>query len=143
MDASVPQGSRRSIRRCVTVGCEIVSERIDQLVAYRATEMSADGMWLQTAEPIRAGETVVVCFTPDDGDERELMVFAAVARVATARGATDETPGVGMGLELLDLDQGERTRLDRWLRERREPVPRRRRPLPRTPAVRPLPSCWR
>jgi hypothetical protein len=88
-------------------------------------------------------------------------VFASVARVMTARGATDETPGVGMGLELLDLRSDERERLDRWLATFTAPVPRRRRPLvsgaittqsvagpglAKGVAAPPLPrlaSCWR
>ncbi|MBM4374687.1 MAG: PilZ domain-containing protein [Deltaproteobacteria bacterium] len=159
--ASTPQGSRRSIRRAVSLGCELVAPRSDEVLRYRATDLSVAGMWLQTAEPVRAGEIVVVCFTPADGGEVELQVFASVARVMTARGATDETPGVGMGLELLDLRTEERDRLDRWLATFTAPVPRRRRPLVAGPittqpalgpglakvaAASPLPrlaSCWR
>jgi hypothetical protein len=139
--SQAPEGSRRAIRRAVSLGCEVISTRSDLPVMYRATDVSASGIWLQTSEPVRAGETVVVCFRPDDDSSRDLFVFASVARVMTARGATDETPGVGMGLELLDLAEQERTRLDRWLSRHRLPIPRRRRPLPAAPK---LPStCWR
>ncbi len=127
--------------------CEVISDRGDDPVAYRATEMSTEGIWLATSSPLRSGATVVVCFAPDDGIARELMLFAAVARVSTARGATDDTPGVGMGLELLDATGEEEQRLARWLASRRSPVPRRRRPIaerlvePAAPAR--LAGCWR
>lgn len=130
--SQAPAGSRRGIRRAVSLGCEVISTRNDEPIRYQATDLSAAGLWLQTAEPVRAGETVVVCFRPDDGLTRELLVFASVARVMTARGATDETPGVGMGLELLDLQASELERIERWLAGRRMPVPRRRRPVART-----------
>lgn len=158
---SAPQGSRRTIRRAVSLGCEVVAPRSDEVLRYQATDLSVGGIWLQTAEPVRAGETVVVCFRPEDGLPAELHVFAEVARVMTARGATDETPGVGMGLELLDLRADERERLERWLATFTAPVPRRRRPVmggpivthtavgPGLVAVAPtvnlprLASCWR
>ncbi len=157
MDTSrsqTPVGSRRAIRRAVALGCEVISTRNDRPVRYRATDVSVGGIWLQTVDPVRTGETVVVCFRPEDGISRELLVFASVARVMTARDATDDTPGVGMGLELLDLATSERERLDRWLANHQLPVPRRRRPVARhdalplgaTATLAPpsrLPSCWR
>lgn len=137
----VPEGSRRGIRRGVRLDCELVSPREDEPLRFAMTDLSPFGMWVQTADPVRAGEQVVVCFEPRDVDpipERdlptwalgELMVFAEVARVATSRRRVNE-PGVGMGLEFLDLTGSEREALDRWLRPRRAPVPRRRRPTPR------------
>ena len=138
----VPEGSRRGIRRRVQLDCEVVSPREDEPLRFAMTDLSPFGMWLQTADPVRAGEQVVVCFEPRDveppADETalpawglgELMVFAEVARVATSRRRVNE-PGVGMGLEFLDLTGEEQEALDRWLRPRRAPVPRRRRPTPR------------
>lgn len=152
---TAPEGSRRAIRRAVSLGCELVTTRWDEPIRYRATDLSVTGLWLQTAEPVRAGETVVVCFRPTDGIDRELHVFAEVARVMTARGATDETPGVGMGLEMLDLTSLEVTRLEAWLSSFTAPIPRRRRPIVRSssgievvsnviePRPLRLPSCWR
>ena len=93
----------------------------------------------------KAGETVVVCFAPADGREHEeLWVFGEVARVTTQRRADDDTPGVGMGIEFVDLSAAEKTRIEVWLHTQRAPVPRRRRPVraPR-PAPPALPVCWR
>ncbi|MSP24208.1 MAG: hypothetical protein EXR75_03390 [Myxococcales bacterium] len=151
---AVPEGSRRTIRRAVTLACEVISERSDEPVRFRATELSVDGIWLATASPMRAGSIVVVCFSLDDGWAEELVLFASVARVSTARGAKDDTPGVGMGLELLDATAQEERRLERWLATHRGPVPRRRRPVSErlrettermaksTPDAR-LAGCWR
>ena len=146
-----PAGARRAIRRAVHLGCDLVSGHHEEPLRYVATDLSADGVFLRTPDPVRAGSEVVVCFRPD-GWERELMLFAEVARVTSSRGRRVE-PGIGMGLEFLDLTAAERARLEAWLRSRREPVPRRRRPLPRVAepargscppaALRPSPACWR
>ncbi len=140
MDVSaVPVGSRRGIRRAVTLPCELISNRADHPVGCRATDLSTTGLWLATAEPVRAGDHVVVCFEPSEGwHAGELSVFAEVTRVVTTRAG-----GGGMGLEFMDLEAGEQALLDRWLSERKMPVPRRRRPVPRAPLVPPEPCVFR
>jgi Tfp pilus assembly protein PilZ len=128
--ACVPAGSRTGIRRAVKIDCELVSPRNDAPLRFVATDLSTGGIFLQTADPVRAGEQVVVCFEPRvDWPLGELMVFAEVARVTTSRRRVNE-PGIGMGLEFLDLENRERKALDRWLAQHRAPVPRRRRPVP-------------
>lgn len=138
MTQPLPAGARRGIRRRVRMECELVSAREDDPLRFPITDLSPYGMWLQTPDPVRAGEQVVVCFEPHDSEpsgqepwrQGELMVFAEVARVATSRRRVNE-PGVGMGLEFLDLTPDEHRALDRWLAPRKSPVPRRRRPTPR------------
>ena len=166
MEQAVPAGSRAEIRRAVSFGCEVVSQRCEVPMRYVATDLSPVGIWLQTADPVRAGELVVVCFEPNDGwIGGELMVFAEVARVSTSRRHINE-PGGGMGLEFTDLREHERLMLKAWLNRRRAPVPRRRRPVRRfeapapslpmpaahasvvaaassVPMHRPLKICWR
>ena len=103
----------------------------DEPLVYLATDLSEDGIWLQTSQPLRAGETVVACFTPGrHWRGGELMVFAEVVRVCSSRRRVS-TPGIGMALEFLDLTAAERARLASWLSRRKQPVPRRRRPIPR------------
>lgn len=102
------------------------------------TDLSADGLWVSTTEPVRAGETVVVCFEPDGWTDGELMLFAEVARVMTGRPGSEQ-PGLGMGLEFTDLTPKQRCSLDLWLRSRRSPIPRRRRPVLRVSS----PMRWR
>ncbi|MCA9624960.1 MAG: PilZ domain-containing protein [Myxococcales bacterium] len=124
-------GARRAIRRAVGFDCELVSARVDQPLGYRVTDLSTHGLWIQTPDPVRAGEEVVVCFEPGEGwCWGELMVFAEVARVATSRERSAEL-GSGMGLEFLDLTRAEQGALAMWLAARRSPVPRRRRPVRR------------
>ena len=137
-----------------------MTDRCESPATYLATDLSPYGLWIATADPMRAGEIVVVCFQPRDGWKHgELMVFAEVCRVMTSRRRLVE-PGVGMGLELIDLRDEERAALVAWLAKRRTPVPRRRRPVPphagplsraKPVAVdgvvqtehRPLSVCWR
>jgi hypothetical protein len=131
MDPSVVAGSRRSIRRAIRLSVEVVSERCEAPMRYVATDLSPVGMWMQTADPLRAGATCVVCFSPDGSwSGGELMIFAEVARVATSRRRLNE-PGMGMGVEFTDLEDDQRAMLAAWLATRRAPIPRRRRPLRR------------
>ena len=116
--------------------------RNDEAQPYQATDLSTTGVWFQTARPYRTGETICVCFNPDAG--QPIMVFGEVARVATQRHVDDNTPGIGMGVEFLDLTPREALRLSSYLAKRRQPIPRRRRPVRRLPASEPpRKTCWR
>ncbi len=114
--------NRRAMRRFVDLPCQVVSSRVDSPIDYHASDLSLDGMWLTTAEPLRTGETVVVCFEPQDGRvprsgraNAEMLVFARVVRVQTHASAQMTRPApVGMALELLDLSGPERRRLGQW-----------------------------
>jgi hypothetical protein len=140
---AVPMGSRRDIRRHVELGCELISNRTDAPTGCLATDLSTTGIWICTAQPVRAGEHVVVCFQPAAGEGAadwhtgELTLFAEVTRVMTTRLGT---PGGGMGLEFLDLEGAARRDLTAWLARRKMPVPRRRRPLPRLREPAPAPQ---
>lgn len=133
--------------------CELIRSRHDRVHRYRVTNLSHDGLWLNTPNPARAGEVVVVCFRPSEGwDHPELQVFSEVVRVTSVRHRPGPiAPDVGMGLELLDLSDDEQNRLKSWLNGRRQPLPRRRRPVARKPpAPTPPPAaqlmnpvCWR
>jgi hypothetical protein len=124
-----PAGSRRSIRRSVQLDCQLVATHSDEPLDYCASDLSQHGVWIHTREPIRTGSEVVVCLTPNNGwHHGELLVFAEVARVSTSR-QKELAPGVGMGLEFVDLTPTESRRLGEWLRSQRSPVPRRKRPV--------------
>jgi hypothetical protein len=121
------------MRRGVDLRCQVVTARRDEPIGYHASDLSLDGMWLETAEPLRSGETVVVCFEPVDGHApragrftSEMLVFARVVRVQTRVPAVDPHPPrrerAGMALEMLDLTAHERQRLGRWLSEACEPT---------------------
>ena len=154
MHEEIPRGSRRAIRRAVEIDCELCVGHADEPLHYRIVDLSPFGMWITTSEPLRSGQLVVACFRPELGWP-ELMIFAEVARVATARRPLDH-PGIGMGLELMDLSRQQHKQLAEWLADKRMPVPRRRRPVPRrgwrvpapetdtgAQAFRPLAGAWR
>jgi hypothetical protein len=116
--------SRRAMRRVVDLPCQVVSSRAESPIDYNASDLSLDGMWLGTSEPLRTGETVVVCFDPPDARRlrtgwmsNEILVFARVVRVQThaPRPGSPATAAAGMALELLDLCAAERRRLGQWL----------------------------
>ena len=114
------------MRRVVDLPCQVVSSRAEAPIDYNASDLSLDGMWLGTSEPLRTGETVVVCFDPPDARRlrtgwmsNEILVFARVVRVqthASRPGSPAATAAAaGMALELLDLSGSERRRLGQWL----------------------------
>ena len=127
LSGSTPQAhSRRAIRRVVDLPCQVVSSRTEAPIDYDAGDLSLDGMWLGTSEPLRTGETVVVCFEPPEGRRprigwmsNEILVFARVVRVQTHAprpgSPATTTAAAGMALELLDLCAAERRRLGQWL----------------------------
>jgi hypothetical protein len=90
--------SRRAARRAVEMGCAVIASGWDRPIASQCTDMSPFGMWLETSYPVKAGDTVVVCFVPPKRD-RELNLFARVRRVA---GRKDGSFGVGVEYDSLD-----------------------------------------
>lgn len=132
-----PAHPRRADRCAVRLWCEVISSRSDQPSGYLAADLSPEGVWLQTSDPVRAGEHVVACFEPNDGWRgREIVVFAEVVRVTTSRRRLCE-PGVGMALEFIDLTRDERRLLGEWLLGRSAPTPRYRPPTGRFRVPRP------
>ena len=117
---------RRAMRRVVDLPCQVVTSRAETPIDYHARDLSLDGMWLGTSEPLRTGETVVVCFEPPDARlprtgwmSNQMLVFARVVRVQTHASRPGSpaaaTSAAGMALELLDLGAAERKRLGHWL----------------------------
>jgi len=118
--------------------CEIISGHVDEPLLYWATDLSPQGLWLDTRFPMQAGEQVVVCFKPAVWwPGRELMVFAQVIRASASR-ARSGLASAGMGLEFLDIDCHEQRALTAWLRRRPPPLPRRR--ARGVPSLRALPE---
>jgi hypothetical protein len=131
MSPSSSVSSRRALRRAVEIPCEVVSRYLDEPLLYWATDLTADGMWLDTHFPMASEEVVVVCFEPAIWWwQRPLCLFARVVRAS--RGGVS-----GMGLTFLDITAHERRALGAWLRGRPPPLPRRRH---RTPLRRPMPA---
>lgn len=135
MCTSVSSRRRRALRRAVELPVELISEHVDQPLLYWATDLTPQGMWLDTSFPMQLGETVVVCFRPAVWwQARELMVFAQVSRSVWGRSSSE----VGMGLEFLDISEHEQRALSAWLHRRPPPLPKRR-ARPQGPAWLPQP----
>jgi len=124
---TLPQYKRRSLRRAVSVECEMESDLWDGQVPFRVTDLSDEGLWLRTGLPIECGEQVMVSFAPPRWPRSEpLVALAAVVRVAMPRRREDHEHS-GMGLRLIDLSPDERQLLRGVLRGlppplKREPV---------------------
>ena len=116
---------RKKVRRAVDLPCDVVSRHVDQPLLYWATDLTSDGIWLQTPFPMRPGDEVVVCIHPAVWwPSRELILFAEVVRSHCA-GDTG-LQGDGMGLRFTDITGHEQRALDSWLRGRPPRLPRRR-----------------
>ncbi len=123
---------RNKMRRSVEIPCDIVTRHIDKPLLYWATDLSSDGVWLETRFPMQTGENLVVCIKPPVWwPSRELMLFAEVVRSSSVVARSEQE--CGMGLVFTDITRHEQRALDGWLRGRPPRLPRRRR---RTPPVR-------
>ncbi len=131
--------TRQTPRHAVDIPCEIITPTAESPTLSWATDMSADGLWLDATHELALGDELVVCFQPGIfWRAHELMVFATVTR--TSPGARDDDDGPGRGLAFLDLGTSERWALRSWLRPRPEKAPsRRRRARPSTPRLAPYP----
>jgi hypothetical protein len=132
---------RNKLRRAVEIPCDIVTRHIDEPLMYWATDLTSDGIWLETNFPMRAGERVVVCLKPAIfWRSRELMLFAEVVRSASVVSRSEQA--CGMGLIFTDIDRHEQRALDGWLRGRPPRLPRRRRRSPQLQARLPNSRSW-
>lgn len=99
-----PQYKRRSLRRAVSLECEVESDLWEGQAPFRVTDLSEDGLWLRTGLPIECGEQVLVSFAPPRWPSpKPIVAMASVVRVALSRRRSDEERS-GMALKLLDLD---------------------------------------
>ncbi len=120
--------ARRGERREVDVMCDVVARNWDEPLRYRATDMSPNGMWLQTSFPLDVGESMVVTFAAPNGAAMQL--FGRVVRSVRVHEKNGRRES-GMGVELVGLSGGERRALRRGLKG----LPSARRRLSRIPLL--------
>lgn len=109
--ATTTEYKRRSLRRAVSLDCEIESNLWDGQVPFRVTDLSDEGLWLRTTLPIECGEQVLVSFAPPRWPKAQpLVAMASVVRVSMPRRRIDHEHS-GMALSLLDLDPQDRSLL--------------------------------
>lgn len=124
--------TRNTPRHTVDIPCEIITSTMDEPALAWATDMSADGLWIEDREDLEVGEELVVCFKPGIWwRAAELTLFANIARVSPGLRGEDDLPGLGVAF--VDPDAGERWALRSWLRPRPEKAPSRRRGRQRSP----------
>jgi hypothetical protein len=115
--------ARRGERREVDIVCDVVARNWDEPTRYRITDLSPQGLWIQTSFPLDVGENMVLSFLAPQGNG-EVQLFARVVRTVRVHERNGRRAS-GMGLELVGMTGGERRTLRRGLRGL--PVARRRR----------------
>ena len=99
---------RRSFRRQVLMGCQVVRERDFRLVSSVAFDLSTDGALVLTGERVLTGEPLIVSFrAPKTNAWFDLE--ATVARVV--HGRRDGDRGRCLGLTFHSLAESDRYRL--------------------------------
>jgi PilZ domain len=114
---------RRSLRRAVAVECDLHSNVWDGTVALEATDISNEGLWIETPYALSEGEELVVSFDlPGARENGRFWAVAEVARVGLFRRQSDEQPS-GMGLVFTYFCEADRLRLRAALQGRPPPLP--------------------
>ena len=106
--------ARRAVRRLVDLECEVYSELWGEPIAHRVTDVSEDGLWIQTELLLEIGSRVTLTFYPPDWEE-PLYVAGCVQRVELQR-RTGDGSAIGMGIAFEALRRDERRRLTRSMR---------------------------
>jgi hypothetical protein len=126
---------RRSVRRAVALECALESELWDEAVHLPASNLSSNGIWIETPIGIDLGEELIVSFTPP-GVREKVWASAKVVR------GTEHRPGVG--LEFTYCSDSHRRLLEDALYGQPPRLPHAREPPPlpvrEEDAVRPLTS---
>lgn len=133
--SAVHTSVRRSVRRAVTVDCRLESDSWEGEVELSATDISDEGLWVETPCILARGEELVVSFPLPSNPNERVWAIAEVARVGLWRRRQDPY-AAGMGLVFTYCSVEDRSRLRAALRGRppRLPKARRRPPLPQRPA---------
>ena len=120
--AEVLPGARRSLRRVVSLDCQLFAPSWEAPRRHRIVDLSPAGVGLLAAGLLPLDEGVVISFTPPGWwVHGELTALARVARAEPRSGPRSAR----MGLELLDLAPGAGAELARVLRGRPPPLPSR------------------
>lgn len=104
--------ARGAVRRLVDLECGVFSEVWGEVLPHRVTDISEDGLWIETDLLLDVGSEVTLTFHPPDWNE-PLCVAGRVCRVELEGGA----PGaVGMGIGFDALRNDERRQLTHSMR---------------------------
>ena len=106
--------ARKAVRRLVDLECAVHSALWGEAIPHRVTDVSEEGLWIQTDLLLEIGTEVTLTFYPPDWEE-PLYVAGRVQRVELQR-TTGGRAAVGMGIEFEALRSDERRRLTRSMR---------------------------
>ena len=106
--------ARKAFRRLVDLECAVYTELWGEPITHRATDVSEEGLWIQTDLLLEIGTEVTLTFYPPDWEE-PLYVAGRVRRVEL-HGRPGDRGAVGMGIEFEALRTDERRRLTRSMR---------------------------
>jgi hypothetical protein len=106
--------ARRSMRRLVDLQCDVFCELWGEAIVHRVTDLSEDGLWIETELLLEVGTEVTLSFYPPDWEE-PLWVAGRVERVEL-RPQSPERTSVGMGIGFESLRNDERRRLTQSMR---------------------------
>lgn len=108
---SAAKPRRRSLRRAITVDCRLECDGWDEAVVLQATDVSDEGVWLETPYALDPGEELVLSFPlPGDPEAEPVWAIAEVARVGMWRRKHD-CHAAGMGLTFTYCSQEDLNRL--------------------------------
>jgi hypothetical protein len=124
---------RRSLRRSVFVGCDVLSDLWDEPISHRATDLSPDGLFVESQLPLEPGMDVAVSFAPP-GREREVLAVGVVRRAVLRRRRSDRVPS-GMGIAFTHLSDAARETIAASLVGMPPPLPSGRPTRPRRELV--------
>lgn len=106
--------ARAVVRRTVDLECEVYADLWGEPIAHRVTDVSENGLWIQTDLLLEIGTEVTLTFFPPEWEE-PLCVAGRVRRVDLRVRAGDGN-AVGMGIEFEALRRDERRRLRHSMR---------------------------
>ena len=101
--------SRGAVRRLIDLECGVYCDVWGDVIPHRVTDVSEDGLWIETELLLEVGTEVTLTFYPPDWDE-PLCVTGHVRRVELERGPGRLT-SIGMGIAFDALRNDERRQL--------------------------------
>lgn len=106
--------ARHTVRRRVSLECAVLADLWDEPLPHQVTDLSEDGLWIETDLPLEVGTEVTVAVTPPDWNE-PLYASGEVRRVNLSR-RSDDPRSAGMGIAFEALRPDDRKRLGNSLR---------------------------
>ncbi len=106
--------ARRAVRRLVELECGVFSDVWGEAIPHRVTDVSEDGLWIETDLPLEVGSEVTLSFFPPDWEE-PLYVAGQVQRVELQR-SSERASSIGMGIAFETLRTDERRQLTQSMR---------------------------